>query len=322
MATKTIQKASSIRAFGDVRAPAPAPAPAPAEAPRSAGASGAIPFAKIDPTTFRLGPPIDGASDKHCKILTESGAPVRLTTGLLPSTTFAPFGAGPTKDKEGKILNPEWRCAFELEADDVAGLERFESWLKKETLPMSTTLLPGKGGKPTKYSEETLADKFNPFSRAGKDGHKALFTAAVQHVPFDAEGRPRRMPKIQKAIMDKEAGTITAPEPASPSEIVSGVACVAVFTASRSGAYYGQTGFGVKFTVESLLFFPNIMKNAAPAIDITGMTIVPGSCGDEDRNEPPGAPVAPGGEVVGADEAQQFSDGGGSGSPGATTGTA
>jgi len=306
MATKTITKSGGLRAFGAVSAPAPTNT----TAPQKPSGAEVIPFSKIDPSTFRLGPQIESKIDSFCKITTESGAPVRLTTGILPKISFTPFGAGPTKDKDGNELNGAWRMAFEIEDEDVAGLDRFGDWLQKETMPNASKLLPGKNDKPIKYNSETLGDKFNKMYRARDDekGYKALFTAGLQHVPYDVADpdKPRRMPRIQKSTLNVEKGTMTKPVDATPQELVPGIAGVAIFAASRGGAYYGRSaGFGVKWQVESIIVFPNVMRNQAPEIDMSAMEIL------EPEAEAPSAhdaPVAPGGEVLDSLDGQ-FEDG-------------
>ena len=301
MATKTITK----RAFGDVKAPAVV-APAPAAKPPAA--SGITFFQDIDVTKLRLGAPVESAVDRFCKITTDSGAPLKFQTCQLPISTFSysPFGAGPTKDKSNVVLSASWKMAFTLQPDQAAGLCRLEEWLKTTSHPHAEKLMPPKGGKVWKApSAESWADKFNNIVRPANEekGYEAMVTASVQHVAHDDEGKPRRMPKIQKTTLDIAAGTMTEPEDADPSELIAGLAYVAVLTMSRGGAYFGQSA-GIKLAVESILILSNIQRNAATPVDISGMTIVPRAAPSAIVAAPSAVPpVAPGGEVL-----DQFSE--------------
>jgi hypothetical protein len=307
MATKAIQK----KEWGAVKKPAPdlkkpdKVAAVDNTAPRlqrpptnSTGGGGGMdtPVVKLmdfDVGKFQIVPELrEGSVGDRFLEVKYDGNMIKIRFDDLPGFRRWPFTAGPAM-KDGKPLGDSWSGAVDLspeEYDHYASVEQHLADVlapRAEELMLHTLTKNPKTGKPVvPYTEDQfrLGHFKSQLKPADPDkGYKANMRIGVQNEPFTKEGKPRAMPKIW---LTKLLGPNqwTKPQPGTVHDLVKGCAICAVIRVVR-GVYFGNTGWGMRYTLDEAWIFTNKSAGSVSAIDTSHMQEV-----DDPDDEPKAKP--------------------------------
>lgn len=208
----------------------------------------------------------------------------------LPNFRYCPFKAGPARKKDGTQLGESWSFVVELkghEYDKAASIEQHVIDTLKprcEELMSHTLKKDNKTGKPlVKYTETAFerADFNSQLKPADTEkGYPASFRIGVQHEAVGKDGKARIMPKIWLTKLKGE-NQWTKPKPGTIHDLERGCAISAVVRLVR-GIYFGNTGWGMRYTLHEAYIFTNMSKGSQPSIPTSHMQEVPDS-DDEDE---------------------------------------
>lgn len=310
MASKTIQK----KEWGAVKKAMPAPelkktdkpvfdetAPRLQRPPPGAGGGGggidapAVKLMDIDTNKFQITPALREGSvgDRFLEVKYDANAPMKVRFDDLPNFRRWPFKVGPAM-KDGKPLGDSWSGAVDLSPEEYDHYASFEQHLadvlapRREELMLHTLTKNPKTGKPVvPYTEDQfrLAHFKSQLKPADPDkGYKANMRIGVQHEPFGKDGKPRAMPKIW---LTKLLGPNqwTRPKPGTVHDLEKGCAICAVIRVVR-GIYFGNTGWGMRYTLDEAWIFTNKSAGSVSSIDTSHMQEVPDPDDDEVKPEP------------------------------------
>lgn len=227
----------------------------------------------IDVNKLEIGKEIKTGSigDRYVE-LKYDGKRLALQWGEFWEFKRSPFKAGPPK------TNPQggWGMVIEIEQDEydkwVEVEEKLVSELKEKRNELfeHTLKASSKGKETKKLSVEDFEEKFNSILRPADvdKGYKAHMRISVPHEEFGPDGKAKKMPRIIKANLksnakgygwnNEEVGTIHDLNPS--------VAVSAIAELSR-GLYFGTTGWGMKFTLDSAKIWKNMSTNTRPDFD-------------------------------------------------------
>jgi hypothetical protein len=152
---------------------------------------------------------------------------------------------------------------------------------------MFHTLKKDKAGKPVPpYTEQTfeLGD-FNSQVKAAVVGPNKNYPAnlriGVQNEAVGADGKPRSMPKIWLCRLKPCGKKISVKKPGTIHDLERNCAIYASVRLVR-GIYFGNTGWGMRYTLHEAYIFTNMAKNSQSSIDTGDVAEVPDS---EDERE-------------------------------------
>ena len=221
--------------------------------------------------------------------LTYEGKRVAIQFGKFWEYKRSPFKAGAPK------MNPDagWGMLVEIEQDEYEAWLKVEEKLLGELAPKCSELFehtqkaPKPGKEPKKMTVQEFEGSFNSVLRAADPdkGYKANFKVHVQHEEVGADGKPRRMPKITKAnLKSSEQGYgYNKEEVGTVHDLERNTAISPIATLSR-GIYFGTTGWGLKFTLDSAKIWKNMSGNSGPTFDESDRIFFPES---DDEDEKP-----------------------------------
>lgn len=257
------------------------------------GSVAAVTVRDIDVTKFEIGKELKpGKVGDRFLDLKYAGKRFAIQWGEFWEYKRAPFKAGPPKMN----LEGGWGMQIEIEQDEydkwVEVEETLVAALKDRRGELFETKKASKPGKePKELSVTDFEDKFNSILKPADvdKGYKAQMRVSVQHEAKGPEGRPNRMPRISKANLksnDKGYGW-NKEEPATIDDLNANISVSPIAELSRSGIYFGGTGWGLKFNLESAMIWKNMSANTRPEFDTSNRQPFPES--DDENDEKHGA---------------------------------
>lgn len=262
---------------------------------RASPASGggfAIKLTDLDTNKLEIGPVLkDGMiGDKFMEVRYE-GKMLKLRFDDMGQYRIWPFQAGPAVSKDGTKYNDKWGGAVELSGEEYDLYRGFEAAIVERLKPRFEELMAhaqkkGRDGKPLEsYTQHKFTNvDFNSQVEPAnvEKGYPPKFRVGVQHEAVGAmDGKPRTMPKIWLTKLMGE-NTWTKPRPGTIDDLTKKCAVNAVFRVFR-GVYFGQSGWGMRFTLDEAYIFTNKSADSQSSIDTSMMKIVPDP---DEENEP------------------------------------
>ena len=254
---------------------------------------------EFDTSQLEISPTVKDGSigDKFCEV---SYKRQRLSIKFddLPQWRRSPFKAGPAKTKDGKQLGDSWGMVLEISPEEYDRYREIEQHVIRELAPRATELMqhtlkkPAAGKPAKKISPSEFEDLYNsPLKAADPEkGYKATIRIGVPHENVGKDGKPRELPTIWLTKLKGE-NQWTKPKAGSIHDLDKNVALCPVVKLFR-GAYFGNTGWGMRFVLDSAFIFTNKGGNSGPTLDTAHMNVVPDSDDDEPNaksNQEPGA---------------------------------
>ena len=209
----------------------------------------------------------------------------------LPDWRRSPFKAGPAQTKDGKQLGDSWGMVLEISPEEYDKYREIEQHVLKELAPRSTELMnhtlkkPQAGKPPKKISATEFEESYNsPLKPADPEkGYKATIRIGVPHEAVGKDGKPRQMPEILLTKLKGE-NQWTKPKPGTIHDLDRNIAICPVVKLFR-GIYFGNTGWGMRFVLDSAYVFTNLTGNTGPKLNTSHMQEVPDS-DDEQETKP------------------------------------
>lgn len=293
----TVEKKSWGAVDGAVNTDAPAPGLTSKYFPGAGTAP--VQLMDFDFSKFQIKPELqEGSSGDKFMAVVYNNQRVSLTFDDLPSVRRSPFACSPWTDKSGNVSGSGAQTIHvEVSQEEYEKLLTLEKELFTRLSPRRDELMAGtqhlkiKNGKPVKrLTEEEFADMFNSQIRPAnvEKGWKATLRIGVQNAELNKDGKPKLQPDILTTKLKGELAW-TKPKPGTTDDLCVNAALGGVVFEVFRGIYFGNNGWGMRFTLRATHVFTNLSGRAGPAVETSHMTVVPDS-DDEDGTKP--APLA------------------------------
>jgi len=250
--------------------------------PSNGGGGFAIKLTDLDPNKLEIGPELkDGGVDKFLEVKYE-GKLLKIRFDDMGQYRIWPFEAGPVIGKDGKQFSDKWSGVVELSGEEYDAYRAVEANIVERLKPRYEELMHhaqkrGKDGKPLEpYTEQKFVKvDFNSQLQPAnvEKNYPPNFKVGVQHEPVGPDGKPRVMPKIWTTKLMGE-NQWTQPRPGTVNDLKKKCAVNAVFRVFR-GVYFGQSGWGMRYTLDEAYIFTNKSADMQSAVDTSMMTVVP-----------------------------------------------